>query len=253
MKILSVANQKGGMGKTPLSVHVAYAANEKGLRVLLADFDEQGSLSLSFPKEEEGGFIKASNLFMDDGIKLPIEKLASGISIIRADDRLEFVNGAGKQLIKNPAAFFAQYKDDFDLCVIDTPPSLGVCLKGALCASNFVITPTKVGLYELSGVRKLMDTIQSIRVNFGNPRLKHIGILPTLIDTSSSIEMDALHELQAARPKSVLPFHLPVRASLKQAAMRRKPIWVGTRGGGHLAAAREWSAACATILNKMDL
>lgn len=253
MKILAVANQKGGMGKTPLSVHVAYAANEKGLRVLVADFDEQGSLSLSFPKEGEGDFIKASNLFMGDGVKLPLEKLASGVSIVRADDRLEAVNAGGKQLIKNPAVFFAQIKDDFDVCVIDTPPSLGACLKGALCASNYVITPTKVGLYELSGVRKLMNTIQDVRTQFGNPRLKHIGILPTLIDTKSPIEMAALRELQAAFSKSMFPFYLPTRAALKQAAMKRKPVWVGTQGGGHLAAAREWSAACSTILSKMDL
>lgn len=252
MKTLSVANQKGGVGKSTLAVHLAYAALEAGLRVLLVDMDKQGSLSLTFngePGTAQG--LVASQLFAETQPDLKPEVLSEKLAIIRADAALLTIDKADNAVIRRPAAALRRFGADFDLCVIDTPPLLGIRLMAALAASDAVVTPVSVGLYELAGVKDLMDTINVIRVQGFNPRLRHIGILPMKTNSRSAEEADALQVLRARYGAAILPESLPERAPVRKAIAMRRPVWRGTKGQGHMLAGQEWKTACASILGRM--
>ncbi|RRD64173.1 ParA family protein [Comamonadaceae bacterium OH2310_COT-174] len=252
MKVLAVANQKGGVGKSTLAVHLAYAALEAGLRVLLVDMDKQGSLSLSFPSSGEASAgLLASQLFDDAPSEARPEAVAERLAIIRADNGLLSVDKAENQVIRRPGAALRRFASDFDFCVIDTPPLLGVRLMASLAAADFVVTPVSVGLYELAGVADLMQTIHVVRTQGFNPRLRHVGILPMKTNNRSVDERQALAALRERYGAAILPEVLPERAPVRKAIARRRPVWVATKGDGHLKAAQEWRAACESVLGRM--
>ena len=176
MKILAIANQKGGVGKSTLTVHLAYAAIEAGLRVLLVDMDKQGSLSLSFPAgdDAEPGLL-ASRLYDAAAPQEGPEYITDRLAIIRADNALLSIDKAENEVIRRPGPALRQFAGDFDLCLLDTPPLLGVRLMASLAAADYVVTPVSVGLYELAGVADLLQTIHIVRTQGFNPRLRHIG------------------------------------------------------------------------------
>ena len=252
MKILAVANQKGGVGKSTLTVHLAYAALEAGLRVLVVDMDKQGSLSLTFPTS--GGAnagLLASKLFDADLSEARPEAITEKFSIIRADNGLLAIDKAENQVIRRPGVALRRFAQDFDLCLIDTPPLLGVRLMASLAASDFVVTPVSVGLYELAGVADLMQTIHVVRTQGFNPRLRHVGILPMKTNNRSIEERQALSALRERYGAAILPEVLPERAPVRKAIAKRRPVWVATKGEGHLKAAQEWQAACKSVLERM--
>ena len=253
VKTLSIANQKGGVGKSTLAVHLAYAALEAGLRVLLVDMDKQGSLSLSFPPSATAvpGMV-ASSLYTLDAADTPMPEVVSDkLSIIRADNGLLSVDKFDNSVIRNPRIALQRFADSFDLCLLDTPPLLGLRIMASLAASDYVVTPVSVGLFELAGVADLMQTINVVRTKGINPRLRHLGILPMKTNTRSTDEKQALADLRRLYGTIILPETLPERAAVKKAVARRKPVWVNSSGEGHLKAAVEWRAACASILRRI--
>lgn len=252
MKILSVANQKGGVGKSTLTVHLAYAALDAGLRVLLVDMDKQGSLSLSFtaPDGADAG-LAASRLFLQEPNGDRPQVITDKLAIIRADNALLSIDKAENEVIRRPGPALRRFADDFDLCLIDTPPLLGVRLMASLAASDFVVTPVCIGLYELAGVADLMQTIHVVRTQGINARLKHVGILPMKTNTRSTEAKRALASMREKYGAAILTEALPERAPVRKAIAQRRPVWVNTRGEGHLKAAQEWRDACAAILARV--
>ena len=97
----------------------------------------------------------------------------------------------------------------------------------------------------------LLQTIHIVRTQGFNPRLRHIGILPVKTNNRSTEEREGLASLRAQYGAAILPEVLPERAPVRKAIALRRPVWVATRGDGHLKAAQEWRAACASILGRM--
>lgn len=253
MRVLSIANQKGGVGKSTLTVHLAYAALDAGLRVLLVDMDQQGSLSMTFTATNGATpGLAASKLYATEANNEQPQVINDRLSIIRADKALLSIDKAENQVIRHPGLALRRFAEDFDLCLIDTPPLLGVRLMASLAASDYVVTPVSVGLYELAGVADLMATIHVIRTQGFNPRLKHLGILPMKVNSRSIEARNALATMREKYGPIILPEALAERAAVRKAIAQRRPVWVNTRGEGHLKAAHEWRAACAAILSRLD-
>lgn len=252
MKILSVANQKGGVGKSTLSVHLAYASLEKGLRVLLVDMDKQASLSLSFPAAKDSIKGLAASQLYDPSVKdgKP-EYISDKLAIIRSDNALLAIDAAVNEVIKIPAVSLRKFANDFDVCIIDTPPLLGIRLMASLTASDYVLTPVSIGLYELAGVADLMGTIHVVRTQGYNPRLRHVGILPMKTNSRSKSQREGLDTLRQRYGNAILPDSLSELAPVREAIALRKPVWAGTKGSGHLKAAKEWRTACDSILKRI--
>jgi len=252
MKILAVANQKGGVAKSTLVVHLAYyAAMEQGLRVLLIDTDAQGSLGMTFPTTDGDPGLVASTLFDETPGDDQPEILNAKLSIIRADNGLLDIDKAGTEVFRRPGRAIRKFADEFDVCFIDTPPLLGVRLMSALSAADYVVTPVSVGLYELAGLAALMQSINVVKSEGFNTRLKHLGILPVKTNSRSSEEKLALAALRAQYGNAILPENLAERAAVRKAISNRKPVWQNTQGQGHLLAGKEWYAACDSILKRL--
>ena len=252
MKTLVIANQKGGVGKSTLTAHLAYAAREAGQRVLLVDMDRQGSLSWTFPGA--GGRGVAASLLYQPAFPVDarIEMLEDGLGIIRADVGLLDVDRADNSVVKQPRAALQQFAALFDICLIDTPPLLGIRLLASLAAADYVVTPLSIGVYELAGLGDLMQTMQALRLKGVNQHAKHIGFVPVNTNTRSTAEREGLAMLRQSYGEAVLiEATLPTRAAVKKAVAARKPVWHSTHGAGHLAAGNEWRAACRLILKRM--
>lgn len=252
MKILAIANQKGGVGKSTLTVHLAYAAMEAGKRVLLVDMDKQGSTSLTFPANDGAApGLVASQLYDEVVNGASPEVLTDRLSIIRADNALLAIDKAENQVIRRPGQALRRLAEGYDLCLIDTPPLLGVRLMASLTACDFVVTPVSVGLYELAGVADLIHSIHVVRTQGFNPRLRHVGILPMKTNNRSTEEREALAALRERYGAAILPEVLPERAPVRKAIAKRRPVWVATKGQGHMLAAKEWRAACDSVLQRV--
>lgn len=255
MRTLAIANQKGGVGKSTLTVHLAHAALDAGLRVLLVDLDRQGSLSLSFPAPDgvpDG--LAASALFSADEPAGQPQRLAENLAIIRADDTLSLLNGGVRDAEKRPAHNLSRFATDYDLCLIDTPGAIGFnppMTVAALVAADAVVCPFSVGLYEGKGLADLWAYLKGIKTPAYNPRLRLLGLLPSKVNTKSREERDALGQLREQFGSVILPGMLAERTAVKQAIMRRRPVWRNTKGAGHLVAAKEWRAVCNHILGQL--
>lgn len=255
MRTLAIANQKGGVSKSTLTAHLAYAAIEAGQRVLLVDFDKQGSLSETFVPVEGGApGLMASSLFSSAAPEGEPEVLGERLAIIRADETLALLSGGASGAEKRPAQNLRRFANRFDICLIDTPGAIGFnppMTVAALVAADAVLCPFSVGLYEAKGLRDLWSYIKSIKTPAYNPRLRLLGLLPSRINTKSKEELAALEGMRVVFGPQMLPGMLAERVAVKQAIMRRVPVWKNTKGAGHLAAAKEWRAVCARILSDL--
>lgn len=254
MKIISVANQKGGASKTTTAAHIAWAAQEKGLRVLVVDLDKQGNMSYLFKGDDAPeDNLNASQLFFRVRENV-YPHVFGGVGVVDADfEGLERVESTPDIHLKQFGVNLQLFTDDYDLCVIDTPPSLGKILRSAIIASDYVLTPFQIGVFEMSGASQLLGTMNSIRSSGQNPKLKHLGILPSKIKTNSPQELEYLAQLQKKYGKVVFPMFLAERSAVKQAVASKAPVWQGAKGESHRLARDEWRAAMAEVLKRMDM
>ena len=140
------------------------------------------------------------------------------------------VDKAGNNVLRFPGMALRRFEDDYDICIIDTPPLLGVRLIASLAASDFVVTPVSLGLYELAGVQDLINTIHVVRTQGLNPKLRHVGILPMKTNTRSSLASKALISFRQNYAAFILAEGLPEREAVRQAVATRRPVWQGTKG-----------------------
>lgn len=258
MKIITVANPKGGVAKSTIALHLAYKAAEAGFKTLVIDFDMQGSLSSSLELEQAKTHIQtAAALFSGEKAK-PMQSAIENISILSASSlQGEILNNFSCESMDELAPIkssFNKLKNEFDICIIDTAGVLGFkppMTTAALLVSDFVLIPTTIGEYEAKSLAKSWKYINSIKSNGHNRHLQLLGILPCRINSTSKLEMDGLKGLAEALPGIVLPFYLSERAAVKQAVSSKAPVWKKIRGASHRKAADEWNHATQFVLNKI--
>ena len=205
MRVLSIANQKGGTGKSATAQNVGYILAESGLRILLVDNDPQSSLSRSTGIHDASGRSMAQVYGGSKAGKLSIKSGARDLGkgkpwIMSSDIELSFSemqidSRIGRERILSKA--LESVRDDFDLVIIDCPPSLGWLTLNALNASDAVLVPTQPQVVDLRGVALFLDTLETLREEL-NPDLELMGILVTFYDTRITHHIEALKEIKAA-------------------------------------------------------
>jgi chromosome partitioning protein len=202
MQIIAVANQKGGCGKTTTAINLAAALTRLGRRVLLVDFDPQGhaTLGLGF---DPNRFAKTVYHTMANGY-LPIAAVAvatpvDGLhlvpsNIMLAAAELELRRVQGKELVLGEQ--LRAVAADYDLCVIDCAPSLGLLMINVLVASTHVVTPVQAHFYALDGLKRLLETLRVIRTRFYPCLVKPLGLLLTFVEDRTTLSRRIEHGLR---------------------------------------------------------
>ena len=248
MKTLVIANQKGGVGKTSTLVHLAFDFAERGLQVAVIDLDAQGNAS--FTLGEHKSEIVASSLFADE--ELADLDAIDGIAAITADGRLADLEKL--PLAAAGEAFRASIKaieeQGYDVCLIDTAPSLGTAMASALLAADYVASPVELEAYSLQGIKKMVTTIANVRR--GNPKLRFLGMVPSKVDGRNPRHARHLAELSKAYPDLIMPTPIGYRSSIADALASHCPVW-SIRKTSARKAAQEVRAMTQYIHDKMEI
>lgn len=252
MKITTVANQKGGVGKTTLEIHLALLAAEQGKRVLVVDLDE-GDLSQFFDPIEDNDqtpYLMSSHLFSDEHAGRVPRRVAPNVWLIEADVPLLDVDDMALDVVHNLKGALARFDDDFDLCMIDTPPNLQRRMVAALVASDCVVAPFNISKFTLSRMPKLMTTIETVQDEL-NPGLCFLGFLPNMVNSRSPDEIDALPGLREGYGDSMFTEQIIYRPCINKSLASGFPVWVKANGSSQRIAGREMKQACNAILSKV--
>ena len=227
-KIISIINQKGGVGKTTTAVNLSALMADMGQKVLLIDLDPQGNATsgLGMAVEEKSMYeVLMGRIQMKDLIeKTDFRNLSiAGSDIHLADAELQLVS-VDKREFRLKTALAAVQKD-FDFVLIDCPPSLSLLTVNALTASDSVIIPIQCEYYALEGVASLMQTIQRVKKTF-NPRLDIEGVLLTMLDGRTNLGLQVVDEVKKHFKKQVYGTVIPRTVRLGEAPSHGEPIHI---------------------------
>ena len=218
VRVIALANQKGGVAKTTTTLNLAVALKEKGMKVLCIDLDPQGNLTMS-----QGLNPDEIDRSMYDVLvhKLPIEQVihereidlaVSSIDLAGAELALSSMIGRERALEKA----LVSVRDRYDYILIDTPPSLGLLTINAFTASDGVIVPVQTEYLSLRGLVQLENTLAMVRENL-NPNVQIMGILPTMFDKRLLHSREAVDILARTSATSSTR-----RGSARRSATRRR-------------------------------
>jgi len=227
-QIISIANQKGGVGKTTTSINLSAALAKMGKRVLLVDCDSQANATTGMGIEKPGlefslyhGLIDEAGI--DDiimpGILPKLKIIPANIDLIGFE--IEMVSARGRE--KKLKEFLLQVKDEFDYIIIDCPPALSLLTVNAFTASNSVLIPLQSEFYALEGLGQLLDTIKRVKASF-NPGLKIKGILLTMYDKRTNLAQNVFEDAKKYFNDMVFKTKIPRNVKLGEAPSYGLPV-----------------------------
>ena len=229
-RILSIVNQKGGVGKTTTAVNIATALAAVGKKVLLIDFDPQGNASTGLGIEPSRRKITSYHVLIDgslaDAAALPTEipKLfivPSNIDLSAAE--IELVNMSRREYRLKESLSHANL--DYDYVIIDCPPSLGLVTLNALTASDSVIIPLQCEFYALEGLSHLLKTVKLIQKKL-NPSLTIHGVILTMYDKRNKLTEHVERDVRAFLGDDVYQTVIPRNVRISEAPSHGKPAIV---------------------------
>jgi chromosome partitioning protein len=217
-RVISMCNQKGGVGKTTTTINLGAALAEFGRKVLLVDFDPQGSLSVGLGLNPHEMDLSIYNLLMDRDVRIDDVVVPSGVPGMDLLPSNIDLSAAEVQLVHEVAReqtlqrVLAPAIDQYDVILIDCQPSLGLLTVNALTASDGVIVPLECEYFALRGVALLKTTIDKVRERL-NPRLEIEGVLGTMFDGRTLHSREVMDRLVQAWGDKV--FHTVIRRTVK--------------------------------------
>jgi chromosome partitioning protein len=227
-RIIAVANQKGGVGKTTTTVNLAAGLARKGRRVLLIDLDPQSNATFAIMGETEPEATVYDVLMGKVGLskatlktEMEINLLPSTIDLAGAE--IELVSAIGGQ-VRLRTRLQENETAGYDFILIDAPPSLGFLTINALAAASEVLVPITVSVFALKGLERLWRTIEQVKQNLGAPNLKVNGILCTMTD-HTNVAKDIETVLRQQFKELVFNATIPKNIKIEEAHSWRQSIF----------------------------
>ena len=228
-KIISIANQKGGVGKTTTSINIAAILAKKGKKVLLIDTDPQGNTTsgVGVNKEQEFsaydvlvGEVEFEKTLQDTNVK-NLKVCPSNINLAGAEVELVSMMSREHRLKEG----LESVKDKFDYIIIDCPPSLGLITLNAFTASDSVLIPVQCEYYALEGLGQLLNTINLVRKHL-NKNLQVEGAVLTMYDIRTNLSNQVVKEVKKYFENKVYKTVIPRNVKLSEAPSYGMPITV---------------------------
>ncbi len=257
MKIIAVANQKGGVGKTTTAVNLAAGLQAAGKKVLCLDFDPQSNLGAylghkadNLPTITDLLFCRASYrpLPSTEGLirtsQCGIDYIPSSLALSKAD--MVLAQAMFRERILDEVLLRVIPADTYDVLLIDCNPSMGILLTNALVAATDVLIPVQTEEFALGGLEDMLELISLVRTQI-NPRLQVLGLLPTMVSNNND-SRDILIALQQGYPDMVLTSRISRSVEASRSTRRRRPL-IGSKGK----LAEQYTAAASEILIRMEV
>lgn len=226
--IITVSNQKGGVGKTTTTINLSASIAKIGKRVLIIDTDPQGNATtgLGFSKSVQKTGLYDFILGTSTIDSAAVETEMPGLFLLGATK--ELIGAEVEMYLEDEREFLLKkkldgIKDQYDFIIIDCPPSLGFLTLNAITASNYVLVPLQCEYYALEGLSQLLDTLKAVKKSL-NPDLKIVGILLTMYDARNNLSSQVVEEVRGHFKGTVFDTVIPRNVRLSEAPSYGKPI-----------------------------
>lgn len=228
VNVISVANQKGGVGKTTTTINLAASIADRGYRVLIVDIDPQGNATSGLGIEKSEIDQDIYNVLIDE---VPLKETIHHTSTKKLDIVPATINlsGAETELISMMAretrlkSAIDTVNDDYDFIFVDCPPSLGQLSINAFTASDSILIPVQSEYYAMEGLSQLLNTIRLVQKHF-NKDLGVEGVLFTMLDARTNLGAEVVKEVQSYFNKKVYKTIIPRITKLAEAPSYGQPI-----------------------------
>ena len=224
MKTVVISNQKGGVGKSTIATDLAMQAHSMNLKVLFVDFDIQGNsskfLSSRFKGDKTFEQNSTYNLFSEasSDINSDVEfYLASGTS------KLANISEENLQTWVNNHNFLS---DHFDICIVDTPPTIGLPQIAPMLVCNYVLSPIELSAFSIDGATNMLKTLTNIKKNY-NSKIEFLGLLPSRFNKNNNRQKTIYHDLTNKFSSYMYPNDMvvPERQAFADSSYLNLPIW----------------------------